>query len=84
MAATWDPELLERVGVAMGQEFQGWGRNQVLGPCLDLTRDPRNGRSPESGGEDPYLAGKLGVAFIQGIQSTQAIATAKHFAATNH
>ena len=84
MVATWDPELLERVGVAMGQEFQGWDRNQVLGPCLDLTRDPRNGRSPESGGEDPYLAGRLGAAFVQGIQSTQAIATAKHFAATNH
>jgi beta-glucosidase len=72
MAATWDPELLERVG------------NQVLGPCIDITRDPRNGRSPESGGEEPYLAGKLGVALVQGIQSTQAIATAKHFAATNH
>ena len=84
MAATWDPELLERVGIAMGQEFRGRGRNQVLGPCLDITRDPRNGRSPESGGEDPYLAGRVGVAFVRGIQSTQAIATAKHFAATNH
>jgi len=84
MAATWDPELLERVGIAMGKEFRGRGRNQVLGPCLDITRDPRNGRSPESGGEEPYLAGKIGVALVQGIQSTQAIATVKHFAATNH
>jgi hypothetical protein len=84
MAATWDPELLERVGIAMGKEFRGRGRNQVLGPCLDITRDPRNGRSPESSGEEPYLAGKVGVAFVQGIQATRAIATAKHFAATNH
>jgi beta-glucosidase len=84
MAATWDPELLERVGIALGQEFRGTGRNQVLGPCLDITRDPRNGRSPESGGEEPYLAGKIGAALVRGIQSTQAIATAKHYAATNH
>jgi len=84
MAATWDPELLERVGVAMGKEFRGKGRNQVLGPCIDITRDPRNGRSPESGGEEPYLAGKAGAAFVRGIQSTQAVATVKHFAATNH
>jgi beta-glucosidase len=84
MAATWEPELLERVGIAMGKEFRGRGRNQVLGPCMDITRDPRNGRSPESSGEEPYLAGKLGAALVRGIQSTQAIATVKHFAATNH
>jgi len=84
MAATWDPELLERVGIAMGKEFRGRGRNQVLGPCIDITRDPRNGRSPESGGEDPFLVGQVGVALIRGIQLTQAIATPKHFAATNH
>jgi beta-glucosidase len=84
MAATWDPELVERVGVALGKELRGKGRDQALGPCLDVTRDPRNGRSPESGGEEPYLAGKVGAALVRGIQSTQAIATAKHFAATNH
>jgi beta-glucosidase len=84
MAATWDPELLQRVGIAMGKEFRGRGRNQVLGPCIDITRDPRNGRSPESGGEEPYLIGKVGAALVRGIQSTQAIATAKHFGATNH
>jgi len=84
MAATWDPELAERLGVALGEEFRGRGRNQALGPCLDITRDPRNGRSPESGGEEPYLGGKIGAALVRGIQSTQAIATAKHFAATNH
>jgi beta-glucosidase len=84
MAATWDPELLERVGIALGKEFRGKGRNQALGPCVDITRDPRNGRSPESGGEEPYLAGKVGAALVRGIQATQAVATVKHFAATNH
>ena len=84
MAATWDPVLLERVGVALGEEFRGKGRNQALGPCIDINRDPRNGRGPESAGEEPYLAGKIGVALVRGIQSTQAIATVKHFAAKNH
>lgn len=84
MAATWDPELLTQVGMALGKEVRGKGRNQVLGPCLDITRDPRNGRSPESGGEEPYLIGKVGAAIIRGIQATQAIATPKHFAANNH
>ena len=84
MAASWDPELAERVGIALGEEFRGIGRNQALGPCIDIARDPRNGRSSESGGEEPYLAGKVGAALVRGIQSTQAIATAKHFAATNH
>ncbi|NIV30592.1 MAG: hypothetical protein GWN58_14155, partial [Anaerolineae bacterium] len=84
MAATWDLELLERVGIAMGKEFLGRGRNQVLGPCLDITRDPRNGRGPESGGEEPYLVAKIGEALVWGIQSTKAIATPKHLAATNH
>ncbi|MBN2366978.1 MAG: glycoside hydrolase family 3 protein, partial [Calditrichaeota bacterium] len=55
MAASWDVDLITRIGVAMGKEFRGKGKNQALGPCMDLCRDPRNGRSPESGGEDPYL-----------------------------
>lgn len=84
MASTWDLELLERVGTAISLELLGKGRNQWLGPCLDITRDPRNGRSPESGGEEPFLIGHLGAAMIQGAQKTHVIATPKHFAATNH
>ncbi len=84
MAATWDPQLVEQVGIALGKEARGKGKNQVLGPCLDITRDPRNGRSPESGGEEPFLVGRVGVAMITGIQSTQVVATPKHFAANNH
>lgn len=83
MASTWDVELAERVGLALGREFRGKGKHQALGPSMDLCRDPRNGRSAETGGEDPFLAGKITTAMIRGIQSTGAIATAKHFNA-NH
>ena len=79
LAATWDPDLIRRVGEAMGQEFRGKGIHQALGPCLDLTLDPRNGRSPESTSEDPYLNAKINTALVQGIQSTPALATVKHF-----
>lgn len=83
MAATWDPELIYEVGLAMGKEFKGKGRHQALGPCLDLCRDPRNGRSPESSGEDPYLSAKITTALIKGIQEVGVIATAKHFNLVN-
>lgn len=79
MAATWDIDLAYRVGAAMGKEFRGKGICQALGPCLDLTLDPRNGRSPESTSEDPVLNARINTAFVQGIQSTPALATVKHF-----
>ena len=84
MTATWDPSLIERVGWAMGREFLAKGRNQALGPCVDITRDPRNGRSAESSGEEPYLGGKIGASLVSGIQSTQVTATVKHYTAVNH
>ena len=83
MAATWDPNEIYKVGLAMGQEFRAKGKNQALGPCMDVTRDPRNGRSPESGGEDSYLISKITSSLIRGIQSTGCIATAKHFNGVN-
>lgn len=79
IAATWDIDVAYRVGEAMGKEFRGKGIHQALGPCLDLTLDPRNGRSPESTSEDPFLNSKINTAFVQGIQSTPTIATIKHF-----
>jgi beta-glucosidase len=82
-AATWDVELIERLGKAMGEEFWSRGKHQQLGPCLDLCRDPRNGRSPETLGEDPYLASEIAVALVKGIQQTPVIATAKHFNLVN-
>jgi beta-glucosidase len=79
MAATWDVDLVNRIGEAMGKEFRGKGIDQALGPCLDLTLDPRNGRSPESTSEDAWLNSKINTAIVQGIQSTPTLATIKHF-----
>ena len=83
MAATWNPDMITIVGEAMGREFLAKAHNQALGPCMDLNRDPRNGRSAESGGEDPYLISKITSALIKGIQNTGVIATAKHFNCVN-
>ncbi len=79
MAAMWDVDAAYRIGAAMGKEFRSKGKHQALGPCLDLDRDPRNGRSAETGGEDPYLDAQTTTAVTKGIQSTPAIATIKHF-----
>ncbi len=79
MAATWDVELIKQVGVGMGKEFRDKFMHQALGPCLDIDRDPRNGRSPETGGEDPYLCAQITTALVKGIQSTSCIATLKHY-----
>lgn len=79
MSATWDEEIARKVGEAMGLEFWAFGRSQQLGPCVDICRDPRGGRSAESGGEDPYLAGHMGKAVAIGIQKWPVIATVKHF-----
>ncbi len=79
MASSWDVELAGRIGVAMGKEFRGKGKHQGLGPCLDLDRDPRNGRSPETGGEDPYLCAQITTAVVKGMQTTPTIATIKHY-----
>jgi beta-glucosidase len=83
MAATWDTDLINRVGTAMGEEFWAHGKHQQLGPCIDLCRDPRNGRSPETSGEDPYLSGEIAKAVITGIQQTPVIATVKHYNLVN-
>ena len=83
MAATWDRDLIYRIGFAMGEEFKGKRKHQALGPCLDLNRDPRNGRSPESGGEDPYLVSQITKSLIKGIQDAGVIATAKHYNGVN-
>ncbi|MCL5030302.1 MAG: glycoside hydrolase family 3 C-terminal domain-containing protein [Bacteroidetes bacterium] len=79
MAATWDANLINQVGAAMGQEFRGKGINQMLGPSMDICRDPRYGRSPESGGEDSYLTAQITLSLIKGAQSVGCMATAKHY-----
>ncbi len=79
MAATWDEDTAIKVGEAMGLEFWAFNRNVLLGPCIDICRDPRGGRSAESGGEDPYLSGHIGKSVVIGIQKNPVIATVKHF-----
>lgn len=83
LAATWDPALVERTAAAMGREFRAKGRYVALGPCINLVRDPRGGRSFETMGEDPFLLARLTAAYVRGMQSQRVIATAKHFACNN-
>jgi beta-glucosidase len=80
-AATWDPALIEQEGAAKGAEFAGKGVNISLGPTTNLVRDPRWGRTYETYGEDPYLAGQITSAEVDGLQSQGVMAMVKHAAA---
>jgi beta-glucosidase len=88
LASSWDPELITKIFTAAALETRIRGSHHVLGPNLDLARDPRWGRTEETYGEDPYLVSRTGVAAIKAIQGPgpnvdgeHVIATAKHFAA---
>lgn len=89
LATTWDPEFITKVFTAGALETRARGSHQVLGPNLDLARDPRWGRTEETFGEDPYLTSRMGVAIVKALQGPGApridenhvIATAKHFTA---
>ena len=83
LAASWDTDLARRVGVSMGQDARARGVHFILAPGMNIYRAPMNGRNFEYLGEDPYLASRMAVPFIQGIQSQGVIATAKHFVANN-
>jgi beta-glucosidase len=83
MAATWDVDLVESEGRAIGQEVKALGRDMILGPTVNINRVPLWGRNFEGYGEDPYLSGRLGVAYIKGVQSEGVIPSVKHFAANN-
>jgi beta-glucosidase len=80
IAATFDAPLAERAGAMIGAEARAKGFNVLLGPGVNLTREPRNGRNFEYAGEDPLLAGVIAGAEIRGIQSNRVIATMKHYA----
>ncbi len=81
-AATFDPELEERVGNAIGIEARAGGANLFAGVCINLLRHPGWGRAQETYGEDPYLLGSMGAALVKGVQK-HAMACVKHFAANS-
>ena len=87
LATTWDDALLKRVFNAVALEARSRGADECLMPVVDVARDPRWGRTEETYGEDPYLAGRMGVAAVRGLQGDGAtidgnhvFATLKHFA----
>ncbi|MBR1575985.1 MAG: glycoside hydrolase family 3 C-terminal domain-containing protein [Bacteroidales bacterium] len=103
LAATWDPDLIREVSTAISDEARGrWseldqGRGQTQqfsdlltfwSPTVNMARDPRWGRTPETYGEDPFLSGEIGTAFVQGLQGDdprylKVVSTPKHFAVNN-
>jgi beta-glucosidase len=84
VASTWAPELNQRLASTIREQMRAMGASQGLSPVLDVTRDPRWGRTEETYGEDPYLVARMGTAFVTGLQGddlgTGVAATAKHFA----
>jgi beta-glucosidase len=83
LAATWDPELVGRVGSSLGRDARARGVHFFLGPGMNIYRAPMCGRNFEYFGEDPYLASRMAAAVIKGVQSQGVVATAKHFAGNN-
>lgn len=77
--ASFDPELVARMGAAIGASMRALGIHQGLAPVLDVVRDPRWGRVEECIGEDPYLVGTVGSSYVRGLQSAGVHATLKHF-----
>ncbi|MCX7670618.1 MAG: hypothetical protein N2439_11170, partial [Anaerolineae bacterium] len=78
-AASWNPALIERVGRALAEETRALGCDVLLGPCVNIVRHPLAGRNFESYSEDPYLAGRIGVAWVKGLQSQGVGASLKHY-----
>jgi beta-glucosidase len=83
LASTWDPALLTRVADVIRRQMRAVGARHTLAPVLDVARDPRWGRVEETYGEDPYLCGTLGAAYVRGLQtddlSRGVVCTGKHF-----
>jgi beta-glucosidase len=87
LAATWNTDLARQTGAAIAAQARANGVDMILGPVLDVARDPRWGRVEEDFGEDPYLTGQLGLAYVEGMQGASlntdhtVVAEPKHFAA---
>lgn len=83
LSQSWDPGLAERVGAAIGREAQAAGVQIVLGPGINIKRDPRCGRNFEYYSEDPHLTAALATGWVRGLQRQGVGASLKHFAANN-
>ena len=77
--ASFDPQLVQQMAVQIGTSMRAVGVHQGLAPVLDVTVDPRWGRTEETIGEDPYLVATIGTAYVRGLESTGLICTLKHF-----
>lgn len=84
LAASWDPELSLLYGKSIGEEARYRKKTVLLGPGVNIYRTPLNGRNFEYMGEDPYLAGKMVVPYIRGVQQNGVAVCVKHFALNNH
>ena len=83
LAATWNPQLSLIYGESLGEEALYRGKDMILGPGVNIYRTPLNGRNFEYMGEDPYLASRMVVPYIQGMQSKGIAACVKHYALNN-
>lgn len=81
LAASWDPELVEKIGTVIGRQTHSRGINQVLSPVVNIARDVRWGRVEETYGEDPFLSARMGVAFCRPIEAQAVVTTPKHYVA---
>ncbi len=84
MGAAWNPDLVAQVGKALAEETRALDCDILLGPCVNIVRDPRGGRNFETYSEDPFLAGKTAVGYIQGVQSQKIGTSLKHYAVNNY
>ena len=83
LAATWNRDLMEEIGAAMGREVRAVGRHILLAPGLNIARTPLNGRTFEYFSEDPFLTKELAIPLVKGVQSQRIAACLKHYAANN-